>query len=73
MKMEYVVVETAIGRKIERREVKVKILQRRSFRFSIGLMIIEEKDNMKTYVKTAAFDEVIRLGRNVRKIVNPFF
>lgn len=36
-------------------------------------MIIEEKDNMKTYVKTAAFDEVIRLGRNVRKIVNPFF
>ena len=71
MKMEYV--ETAIGRKIERRDVKVKILQRRSFRFSIGLMIIEEKDNMKTYVKTAAFDEVIRLGRNVRKIVNPFF
>ena len=71
MKMEYV--ETAIGRKIERRDVKVKILQRRSFRFSIGLMIIEEKDNMKTYVKTAAFDEVIRLGRNVRNIVNPFF
>ena len=71
MKMEYV--ETAIGRKIERRDVKVKILQRRSFRFSIGLMIMEEKDNMKTYVKTAAFDEVIRLGRNVRKIVNPFF
>ena len=71
MKMEYV--ETAIGRKIERRDVKVKILQRRSFRFSIGLMIMEEKDNMKTYVKTAAFDEVIRLGRNVRNIVNPFF
>ena len=49
--MEYV--ETAIRRKIERREVKVKILQRRSFRFSIGFMIIEEKDNMKTYVETS--------------------